>query len=332
MLSCFWLFVAPNLALAGDNSESSYALTLTVPANGDDNFPLNGNLWLYGKKLDLLPQEVMLPDGYGVEEVPPWEQNPDVSELWREPRRAQWRRSSVQRRLRTLSEGIEGVALVRVDSGIGVAVELSTYGAVYRPPLRFAADGTPIERAVDNVYDLLVANPLESLEPETDYALLVNGDLSVFTTAQVDDITPPEWAGIEEVTHLGDENTVYTLASAADDFSFPVMVELYRGEARSPRLRQFALVGTRPVTGRLSPLNQDCIFARSVDVAGNYTDLLPCYPYPDPPEEEVVEETFLGCGVVDSSPNKGSKWSLVLLAALLVRVCKENMTCRDRPS
>jgi hypothetical protein len=308
-----------NPAFAGDNMAGQPVLTLTVPANGDTNFPLNGSFWLYGKNLDSWPQEVTIPTGYAGAEVPPWETNTELTDLWREPRRAQWRRNNGQRRLRTLTDGLEGISLVLVSSGLGVEIEVSTYGAVYRPPLRFTADGLPIERALDNVFDLLVVTPLERLEPDTEYALLANGSLSVFSTGQLDDTTAPDWGGIEDVKHLGERNTIYTLTSAGDDFSFPVRVELYRGQARSPRLRQFALVGSRPVTGRLSPLNRDCIFTRAVDVAGNYTDLFPCYPYPEPPEVELEEETMFGCNVAGVLPTRISGWLLILLGTMFSR-------------
>jgi len=316
-----------NPAFAGENTANEPVVTLTVPANGDENFPPNGSFWLYGKNLDSLPQSVAMPTGYGPAEVPPWEENVELTELWREPRRAQWRQDSGQRRLRALTEGLDSLALVNVNSGLGVEIEVSSYEAVYRPTLRFAANGAPIERAVDNVFDLLVVRPVERLEPDTDYALLSNGNLSVFSTGSLDDLTAPDWGGIEGVRHLGNENTTYTLSSASDDSPFPVRVELYRGEARNPRLRQFALVATRSVTGRLSPLNRDCIFARAVDVAGNYTDLLPCYPYPPPPEVEVEEESAMGCNVARSASSRSSGWPFLLIGALLVRrFAKRDMT------
>ena len=295
-------------------SEAAPVLSVSVPASGDESFPTNGDLWLMGRNMKHWPQEVVLPKGFPRQGTKaPWEKNPDVRDLWREPRRKRWREDNRKAQLKMLVGPGEGIALVEAATGKGVLLTTTLFPVAYRPPLTpgEAQEGAKA-RASKNVLDLIVVHPEEPLKPSTDYALIANGELVAFNTATGPDTTPPEWEGLSDIRHEGQHNSVFEVNPAIDNSPFPVRVEIYRGEIKNVKLRQFALVEKNFQIGRLSPFNESCVFAKVVDVAGNATEMLPCFAFPPLPEKESAET-----GICSSTKAKPSL-SLVLSFLLLL--------------
>lgn len=301
-------------------THASATLSVSVPADGDESFPTNGELWLMGRDLSDWPQQVVVPAGFPRDSaVAPWEKNPDLQDLWRAPRRARWREDNTRARLKKLVGPGHGIALVESETGRGVGLQISLFPASYRPPLTpgEAQEGAKA-RAAKNVYNLLVVHPAETLKPLTDYALIANGELVKFNTSAGPDTTAPVWEGLLEIRHEGDHNSVYEINPTQDDSPFPVRIEIYRGNVKNVKLRQYALVESGFQTGRLSPFNESCVFAKAVDVAGNATDMLPCFAFPPLPETEAPSEpSRWAC---TSTPHqKGRIGGLALFSILLFR-------------
>jgi MYXO-CTERM domain-containing protein len=289
--------------------------TASVPASGDEAFPTNGSLWIYGRELQDWPRQAALPTGFGEEDsLAPWEKNPELNDLWREPRRVRWREDALRARLKKLVAPGEGIAIVESAEGVGIPLSTKMFPVSYRPPM------TPGEaqehakaRAAKNVFELLIIKPEQPLKANTDYALIANGDLVTFSTGAGPDEEAPAWEGILEIRHEGEHNTVYEAHPVEDNSPYPVRIEIYRGKRTNVKLRQFALVGDAFQTGRLSPFNQSCVHAKAIDVAGNETDMLPCFEYPPLPESEEPTSKS-GCSSTQT-PTRGP-WLFGLLILL----------------
>jgi len=301
--------LTPQSSAEPDFSES-------IPASGDEAFPTNGSLWIYGKDLQQWPHQINIPAGFREGPIrPPWEKNPDLRDLWREPRRVRWREDALRARLKGLVAPGDGIAIVESATGKGIPYSSSFFPVAYRPPLTpgEAQEGTKA-RTEKNVFELLVVQPEGPLKANTDYALVANGTLVTFSTADGPDRVPPIWDGIAEIRHEGEHNSVYEAHPVEDNSPYPARIEIYRGELKNVKLRQFALVGDSFRTGRLSPFNQSCIFAKAVDVAGNETQMLPCFDFPPLPESEDLSGKS-GCS---SAPEK-SRYPWLLAALLLFK-------------
>ena len=145
----------------------------SVPASGDENFPINGQLWLFGKYLDEWPSEVVLPSGFKAgDHRPPWEKNPELKDIWREPRRVRWHEDSRRARLRELVSDGEGIAIVEAESGRGIRFNSEVFSVAHRPPLsRGETSDAASDKATGTSYQLLIIQPAQDLERSTDYAL-----------------------------------------------------------------------------------------------------------------------------------------------------------------
>ena len=311
-MSAFLTFVL----LLGSFAEAAPDFSASVPASGDENFPINGQLWLFGRDLDEWPQDVVLPQGFKKgDHRPPWEKNPELKKIWREPRRVRWHEDSLRGRLRDLVENGEGIALVHAKTGKGIPFTTEVFSVAHRPPLSRGEETDSLEeKDTKNGYQLLIIQPQEDLDRSTEYALVANGELVTFTTAVGPDREAPTWEGIAEIRHEGENNSVYETFPVADNSPFPARVEIYRGKTENVQLRQFALVGRTFQTGRLSPFNTGCVFAKATDVAGNSTEMLPCFDFPPIPEF-TTEESGGGC---TSSSAQYSPW-LLLTGLVLLR-------------
>jgi len=288
----------------------------SIPASGDEDFPINGQLWLFGRDLDEWPQDVMLPTGFkSGDHRPPWVKNPELKDIWREPRRVRWHEDARRSRLRELVGSGEGIALVKADSGQGISFTTEVFSVAHRPPLsRGETEGGNAEQMGKISYQLLIIKPNSDLERSTDYALIANGELVTFSTSDVPDREAPSWEGLSEIRHEGENNSVYETHPIEDNSPFPARVEIYRGERENVQLRQFALVGRSFQTGRLSPFNTGCVFAKAVDVAGNATEMLPCFEFPPIPDFNTSEEK----GACSSTRQTPSGW-LALIGLVLFR-------------
>jgi hypothetical protein len=311
------LFSSLLIGIVG-TTHASASLSVSVPADGDEAFPINGELWLMGRDLSDWSQQVVRPAGFprGSAQAP-WEKNPDLHDLWRAPRRVRWHEDNTRSRLKKLVNPGDGIALVESETGRGVDLQISLFPVSYRPPLTpgEAQEGAKA-RAAKNVFELLVVHPTAALKPLTDYALIANGELVNFNTSAGPDTTAPVWGGLSEIRHEGDHNSVYEANPIQDDSPYPVRIEIYRGEVKTVKLRQYALVEKRFQTGRLSPFNESCVFAKAVDVAGNATDMLPCFAFPPLPEP-AAEPTGGACA---SAPlNRYKPGFLGLFSLLLLR-------------
>jgi hypothetical protein len=297
-------------------TQASGSLSLSVPADGDEVFPTNGEFWLTGRDLSKWPQQVVLPNGFPKNSTQaPWEKNPDLRDLWREPRRVRWREDNLRARLKNLVGPGEGIALVEAQTGIGLALRTTLFPVSFRPPLTPGeAQENAKARAAKNVFEMLVVRPEKTLKPLTNYALIANGELVNFSTSTGPDTSPPEWEGLSEIRHEGEYNSVYEVNPASDDSPYPVRVEIYRGEIKNVKLRQYALVEKRFQTGRLSPFNESCVFAKAVDVAGNATEMLPCFAFPPLPEAEEPQKR--GCSSTSLKTSKAWTWILAVFGLL----------------
>jgi len=284
----------------------------SVPASGDEAFPTNGELWIYGRDLRDWPHQSSIPTGFkGSVTKAPWEKSPELKDLWREPRRIRWREDALRARLKTLVAPGDGIAIVESNTGKGIQLSSSFFPVAYRPPLTpgEAQEGSQ-QRSTKNVFELLIIKPEAPLKANTNYALVANGELVTFTTADGPDHQAPVWDGLVEVRHEGEHNSVYEVHPVEDNSPYPVRIELYRGELKNVKLRQFALVGDNYQTGRLSPFNQSCIFTKAIDVAGNQTQMLPCFEFPPLPDSDDGSSKS-GCSTAKDTGR--SPWLLSLL-------------------
>lgn len=284
----------------------------SVPASGDEEFPINGQIWLFGKQLDEWPSTVVQPTGFKAgDHRPPWEKNPELKDIWREPRRVRWHEDARRARLRELVNDGEGIALVVAETGKGIPFTTEVFSVAHRPPLSRGENSEAAEgKSTGHSYQLLILQPEEDLSRSTDYALVANGELVMFRTADTPDREAPQWEGISEIRHEGENNSIYETFPVEDNSPFPTRVEIYRGKKDNVQLRQFALVGPAYKTGRLSPFNTGCVFAKAVDVAGNATEMLPCFEFPPIPDFSSDE------GKGSCSSTERSSPFLVLLALL----------------
>ena len=292
-----------------------------MPASGDENFPINGQIWLFGRELTEWPSKVNRPNGFPKEDNrPPWIKNPDLKKIWREPRRVRWHETNRRERLRALVPPGEGIAIVEAETGRGIDFSSEIFPVAYRPPLSPGESGQTNKRAAaKNVFQLLVIQPKDDLKRETDYALVTNGELVLFTTANGPDREAPSWQGLSEIRHESENNSLYEAQPVTDNSPYPARVELYRGDIENLRLRQFALVGSGFQTGRLSPFNQGCVYAKAIDVAGNSTDMLPCFEFPPLPDWG-PDSSKSGCSSSARHLPSQWAWGLILAAVLTARV------------
>ena len=201
---------------------------------------------------------------------------------------------------------------MEAESGKGIPFTTEIFSVAHRPPLsRGEHNEAQSNKASGTSYQLLTIQPAEDLSRSTDYALVANGELVMFRTSDTPDREAPTWEGISEIRHEGENNSIYETFPIADNSPFPARVEIYRGESENVQLRQFALVGQTYQTGRLSPFNTSCVFAKAVDVAGNATEMLPCFEFPPLPDFGGPEEK----GSCSTSPAPSS--SLLFLLALV---------------
>jgi hypothetical protein len=279
-----------------------------------------------GRDMKNWPQEVVQPEGFPQQGTKaPWEKNPDLRDLWREPRRKRWRADNRKAQLKMLVGPGEGIALVEAETGKGVLLTTTLFPVAYRPPLTpgEAQEGAKT-RASKNVFDMIVVHPEAPLKPSTDYALIANGELVSFNTAAGPDTIAPEWDGLVEIRHEGQHNSVFEVNPSKDNSPFPVRVEIYRGKITNVKLRQFALVEKNFQTGRLSPFNESCVFAKVVDVAGNATEMRPCFAFPPLPEKKNPEDSG-ACSSTQAKPN-------LIAGLLLLLFGRRSERRRSKPS
>ena len=311
------IFLLSLLIGTSGTAQAAPDFTASVPASGDDSFPTNGSLWLYGRDLTDWPQEIQIPTGFPRQiEAAPWIKNPELNDLWREPRRVRWRKDHLRKRLKQLVPEGSGIALVESVSGKGISFSAEIFPVTHRPPLHTESQKDEVKSSPSkNSFELLIIRPETDLMPNTDYALVANGELVAFSTGPGADREPPTWEGITEIRHESENNSVYEANPVEDNAPFATRVEIYRGKEENVRLRQFALVGSEFKTGRLSPLNQSCVYAKAVDVAGNETEMLPCFKFPPVPNFNKSK----GKGACDSSNANLGLWTVFLAGLLIVR-------------
>ena len=310
------MFFASLLFLFSSTASAEPDFNASVPASGDENFPINGELWLFGRDLSQWPSQMTRPNGFPKEDNrPPWVKNPDLQKLWREPRRVRWHETNRRERLRALVPPGSGIAVVEAETGRGIEFSSELFPVAYRPPLSPGEAGqSNTTSGANNVFQLLVIQPTEELKRQTDYALVTNGELVLFSTADGPDREAPSWDGLSEIRHESENNSLYEAQPVTDNSPYPARIELYRGNIEDLKIRQFALVGSSFQTGRLSPFSQGCIFAKAIDVAGNSTDMLPCFEFPPIPEWDSGSSEG-GCA---SSNRQADQWSFILLAMLVI--------------
>ncbi|MEC7239725.1 MAG: hypothetical protein VXW32_00665 [Myxococcota bacterium] len=307
---------ATALLFLGGAAFAAPDFSASVPASGDENFPINGQLWLFGKDLDEWPSNAVLPSGFRAgDHRPPWEKNPELRDIWREPRRVRWHEDARRARLRELVSDGEGIALVEAENGRGIRFTSEIFSVAHRPPLsRGETSDAASGKTSGTSYQLLIIQPAQDLERSKEYALVANGELVMFRTSDTPDREAPTWQGISEIRHEGENNSIYETFPVEDNSPFPARIEIYRGESDNVQLRQFALVGQAYQTGRLSPFNTGCVFAKAVDVAGNATEMLPCFEFPPLPDFSSAEER--GSCSSSATPSSGA---LILLALVGLR-------------
>ena len=204
---------------------------------------------------------------------------------------------------------------MKADTGKGIAFTTEVFSVAHRPPLsRGETDEAAADQASKITYQLLIIQPEEDLDRSTEYALVANGELVTFQTSDMPDREAPTWEGLSEIRHEGENNSVYETHPIEDNSPFPARVEIYRGKKENVQLRQFALVGRSFQTGRLSPFNTGCVFAKAVDVAGNATEMMPCFEFPPIPDFSTSDEK----GACSSTPKTPSKW-LALFGLVFLR-------------